>query len=1625
MVMVKQSPKITILNVDDNKTSRYAKSRMLRRAGFEVQEATRGSQALDCIQQGRPSLVLLDIDLPDINGLEVCRRIKNDPATASTLVLQVSASLVSSADKARGLEGGADAYLTEPIEPEELVATVKALLRLRQAEAALKTQEAFLRQVIDLNPNLIFAKDRQGRFTLANQAVAEVYGTTVEGLLGKTDADFTANPAEVEHFQYDDLEVMDSLREKFIPEETLTDAAGRVRWLQTVKRPIISEDGLAHQVLGVATDITVHKEDQAALLRLNETLEQRVSERTALVQLLQEITAAANEADSVEWALQFALDRICAYIGWPVGHVYLLPEAGPPALIPGPLWHLDPPEQFETFRQATEASHFLPGVGLPGQVLASSELVWINDVSQHPNFPRAKAAAATGLKAGFGFPIWAGEEIVAVLEFFSSAAAQPDGSFLEAVTQIGTQLGRVIERKRAEKRIRESERELTEAQQIAHLGSWQWDIASNKISWSDELYRIYGLAPQSIQITYEGFLELVHPDDRERVAGLIAAAYQNGQSFDYEYRLIRPDGSMRTLHAQGQVIRDEANQPVKMVGTGHDITERKEAEEQLRRLNTELEQRVNERTAQLEAANRELAEEIRERKAVEAALRASEKQMRLITDAAPALIAYIDADLRYRFNNRTYETWFGLSRADMAGRHVWEVLGQAAFEALQPYFEAALAGQIVHYEELAPYQSGARYIQATYTPDVDDDGRVRGIVVLVTDISERKQMEEALRESEARFRSMADSAPVMIWVTEADSSCTYLSKSWYDFTGQTPETGLGFGWLEMVHPDEREHVKQHFLAAAAKREAFQLEYRLRRKDGEHCWVLDSASARLDPQGSFLGHIGSIIEIHDRKQAELAQRLLAEAGEILGSSLDYQERLSQVAWLAVPHLADWCAVTLIEEDGVTVHNVAVAHVDPAKLALALEMQQRYPARPEELAKQARPWQHGQSELYPEIGDDLLRAGARDAEHYQFLRDLQMRSAIVAPLVAHERVLGFILFVWAESGNRYDQQDLTLAEELARRAAIAIEIAFAYEAEQEARQRAEQVAERIAALQAITAQFAEALTPAQVAEVVLNRAAAMVRASGGSVVLLTNDQIEFEIAGMVGYPADIISQGQRFPNIADIPMGDVIRSGQPLFLESRDAVAALYPALAETIKIDHESWVIVPLIGEDGPLGILSFSFGEAHKFHPEEQEFILTLARQCGQALERAHLYEAEQQARQIAEETAERIASLQNITAALSEAPTPAQVARVIINQGFAPLSADGGAITLLDESGHHLQIVDYFGYPPDLVEAWQNFPISPGRDLISDAIHTGQPIFIESLEALFAQYPFFKERNRSSHQGRAAVPLIVEDHIIGAIGLTFAQARTYSEDERNFLVVLAQLCAQALERARLYEVERAARAEAEASQQRLALLAEMRERNRLAQELHDTVAQALGYLNIKIGMAHTSLRSNHVEAAEVNLRELKQVISETYTDVREEIFNLRAKVLAGMSFMEVLDRYVDKYRRFYKLEIQLVQAADPTLFEFSAEVTSQLVRIIQEALINIRKHAQVNKATVRLGQEDDHIHISIEDQGQGFDLEKMNEKASSFGLQIMRERVESVGGSLEVHTAPGQGTRISVRYKK
>ncbi|HEX6389290.1 MAG TPA: SpoIIE family protein phosphatase, partial [Solirubrobacteraceae bacterium] len=211
---------------------------------------------------------------------------------------------------------------------------------------------------------------------------------------------------------------------------------------------------------------------------------------------------------------------------------------------------------------------------------------------------------------------------------------------------------------------------------------------------------------------------------------------------------------------------------------------------------------------------------------------------------------------------------------------------------------------------------------------------------------------------------------------------------------------------------------------------------------EDRWSRVQSTPVFDGDGKVRLAINVIEDITDIKRTEKGHRFLAEASRVLATSLDYERTLSAVARLAVPEIADWCAVDLAVDDDVA--RVAVAHVDPARVALASELERRYPADPHSDQGVRGVLARGAAELYPEISDELLKLAARDPEHLELLRSVGMRSAMVVPMTVRDRVLGAITFVSAESGRRFDEQDLALAQDLGLRAAAAVENSRLYEA-----------------------------------------------------------------------------------------------------------------------------------------------------------------------------------------------------------------------------------------------------------------------------------------------------------------------------------------------------------------------------------------------------------------------------------------------------------------------------------------------------------------------------------------------------------------------------------------------------
>ena len=305
----------------------------------------------------------------------------------------------------------------------------------------------------------------------------------------------------------------------------------------------------------------------------------------------------------------------------------------------------------------------------------------------------------------------------------------------------------------------------------------------------------------------------------------------------------------------------------------------------------------------------------------------------------------------------------------------------------------------------------------------------------------RRELAELAEASEERYRQLADAMPQIVWATDRDGNATYFNRRFFEYTGMAPKDAGPHAWHHVVHPDDLPPAVARREQSLRCGEPFETEYRFRRADGGYRWHLGRAVPMRAADGRIESWIGTATDIHDRKLVELQRSFIVAAGDVLARSLDYRETLKQVATLAAGEIADWCSVHIREADG-SIVELANAHRDPAQVTFARELQERYPPQPDTPTGAAAVIRTGEPELVPEITDEMLRAVARDELHLDLITQLGLESYVCVPLKGREGTVGAITLVAAEPGRRFGAEDLALAEELARRAAAAIENATLY-------------------------------------------------------------------------------------------------------------------------------------------------------------------------------------------------------------------------------------------------------------------------------------------------------------------------------------------------------------------------------------------------------------------------------------------------------------------------------------------------------------------------------------------------------------------------------------------------------
>lgn len=334
-----------------------------------------------------------------------------------------------------------------------------------------------------------------------------------------------------------------------------------------------------------------------------------------------------------------------------------------------------------------------------------------------------------------------------------------------------------------------------------------------------------------------------------------------------------------------------------------------------------------------------------------------------------------------------------------------------------------------------------RWHLARIAPLRDSGGILAGWVATALDIDDRRRAETALQASEARYRNIVDNANDIVYTLHLDGRVKSVNPAVERILGYRPVELVGRSVEEILAPDQVERTRAVLARKLTGEERSVYELEVRAKDGRQLTLeIDSSLALVEGRPVAIHGIARDVSV--RKRAEARLQILAEASQLLASDLDVDARLAAVARQVVPTLADWCVVDVAEE-GSALRRVAVAHADPAKVAMAEELQRRYPPDPDAPIGPSHVLRTGQPELVPEIPDDLLVAHARDAEHLALLRGVGLRSYVVVPLRARGRILGTLTLIAAESGVRYGRQDLALAEALAEPAALAIDNARLYE------------------------------------------------------------------------------------------------------------------------------------------------------------------------------------------------------------------------------------------------------------------------------------------------------------------------------------------------------------------------------------------------------------------------------------------------------------------------------------------------------------------------------------------------------------------------------------------------------
>ncbi len=524
----------------------------------------------------------------------------------------------------------------------------------------------------------------------------------------------------------------------------------------------------------------------------------------------------------------------------------------------------------------------------------------------------------------------------------------------------------------------------------------------------------------------------------------------------------------------------------------------------------------------------------------------------------------------------------------------------------------------------------------------------------------------------------------------------------------------------------------------------------------------------------------VLRLERARRAESAERerlaFVSRAADAMSGPLDADDTLRQLAGVLVPALADWFSVELVT-DGV-ISNALVVHPDPEKVGLARELQGRSTTDPDAPSGAPAVIRTGRSELTEEITDEMVEELVEDRHLRRAISELRLRSAMVVPLTARGRTFGALTLVRAETHERYGRDDLRLAEEIADRAALALDTAYLFAAESEARASATDEARRNEILKDVTAAFGRTRTVEDVMVAMLDEGIRRAGASAGTVGLVVDGE-RVELIGTSGYELDEHPYWHAFDLRERLPMSEAILERQPVVVETTAERDRRYPSLVGRGEQRDHVLVCLPLMLGPESIGGFSASYPPGTRFGQSDLTFLLALGEQCGLAIDRARSIERER-------ETRGRFNALASSSRALARTLDYDATAETIVRLATEHLGRQA-TLYVRDRDAYSVLAEQRRGAEPTRADGSEASPGPP--EIVAEIALAAE----EGNARLLPPVP-----GGDDHSG-LVLPLGIAQSVVGALVVTDLIRDFGRRDELDFAREVARRMARALENARLY----------------------------------------------------------------------------------------------------------------------------------------------------------------------------------------------------------------------------------